>query len=181
MTSSLIPEVPGFDEPLEMLVACHGRIAQQCTTLEKLVGHLARHGTDDRARQAAAAVMRYFDSAGRHHHEDEESDLFPALLAVGREGNSPGLVAAIEALRSDHRQMETAWQGLRNALADIAAGMPTALDPTEVAAFTALYRNHIAREEGEVFAVAHSLLDVETLERLGNRMAARRQVTPQKP
>ena len=35
---------PGFDEPLEMLHACHGRIQAQLATLEKLVPHLAREG-----------------------------------------------------------------------------------------------------------------------------------------
>ena len=28
---------PGFDNPLEMLEACHGRIQSQCATLKKLL------------------------------------------------------------------------------------------------------------------------------------------------
>jgi len=70
----------GFEVPLEMLSACHGRIEQQCSTLRRLQSHLLAHGADDQARVAAAAVMRYFDLAARQHHEDEERDLFPALL-----------------------------------------------------------------------------------------------------
>jgi iron-sulfur cluster repair protein YtfE (RIC family) len=70
----------GFEVPLEMLAACHGRVQHQCETLLRLVTHLQTHGADRPAQEAASAVMRYFDTAARHHHEDEEQDLFPALL-----------------------------------------------------------------------------------------------------
>lgn len=70
----------GFEVPLEMLAACHGRVQHQCKTLLRLVTHLQTHGADRPAQEAANAVMRYFDTAARHHHEDEEQDLFPALL-----------------------------------------------------------------------------------------------------
>ena len=33
---------PGFDRPLEVLEACHARIAKQCDTLDKLLMHLSR-------------------------------------------------------------------------------------------------------------------------------------------
>ena len=52
----------GFEVPLEMLAACHGRVEAQCATLRRLVAHLAAHGADEQARDAARAVMRYFDS-----------------------------------------------------------------------------------------------------------------------
>jgi ATP phosphoribosyltransferase regulatory subunit HisZ len=39
----------GFEVPLEMLAACHGRVEAQCATLRRLVGHLARHGADRQA------------------------------------------------------------------------------------------------------------------------------------
>ena len=68
-----------FDEPLEMLAACHERIEAQLGTLERLAQHLPRHGCDADARSAAAAVVRYFDTAGMLHHQDEDEDLFPLL------------------------------------------------------------------------------------------------------
>jgi hypothetical protein len=41
MTVSLLgAAAPGFDRPLEVLEACHGRIAKQCDTLDKLLAHL---------------------------------------------------------------------------------------------------------------------------------------------
>ena len=70
----------GFEVPLEMLAACHHRVESQCTTLQRLVAHLATHGSDEGARVAAAAVLRYFDTSAVDHHADEEIDLFPALI-----------------------------------------------------------------------------------------------------
>lgn len=70
----------GFEVPLEMLAACHLRVQDQCSTLLRLVTHIAAHGPDRPAQEAATAVMRYFDTSARHHHDDEERDLFPALI-----------------------------------------------------------------------------------------------------
>ena len=52
----------GFEVPLEMLAACHGRVQHQCATLQRLLPHLQRHGADRDAQDAARAIMRYFDS-----------------------------------------------------------------------------------------------------------------------
>ncbi|MEP6970638.1 MAG: hemerythrin domain-containing protein, partial [Betaproteobacteria bacterium] len=53
----------GFEVPLEMLAACHLRVLKQCSTLRRLVTHLATHRAGEDARIAATAVMRYFDTA----------------------------------------------------------------------------------------------------------------------
>ncbi len=70
----------GFEVLLAMLSACHHRVERQCATLRRLVAHLASNGTDEDARTAAAAVMRYFDTSAKDHHADEETDLFPAIM-----------------------------------------------------------------------------------------------------
>ena len=83
--NSLLPEsAPGFDRPIAVLKHCHDRIRKQLATLEKLLAHLPRHGADEQARQAAAAVMKYFDQAAPLHHADEEQNLLPMLRAVAR-------------------------------------------------------------------------------------------------
>ena len=84
----------GFEVPLEMLAACHLRVQSQCATLLRLVPHMAAHGSDRPAQEAAAAVMRYFDTSARHHHEDEEQDLFPALLLRATHRTRRGRTAA---------------------------------------------------------------------------------------
>ena len=62
----------GFEAPLEMLSACHGRVESQCQTLLRLPPHLAANGPDQAAREAAQNIMRYFDTSARNHHADEE-------------------------------------------------------------------------------------------------------------
>ena len=84
MTVSLLgAAAPGFDRPLDVLEACHGRIARQCDTLGKLLAHLPTQGADAQAQQAARAVLTYFDTAAVHHHDDEERNLFPLLEQAG--------------------------------------------------------------------------------------------------
>jgi iron-sulfur cluster repair protein YtfE (RIC family) len=106
----------GFEVPLEMLAACHGRVQHQCETLLRLVTHLQTHGADRPAQEAASAVMRYFDTAARHHHEDEEQDLFPALLESMAGSDAVCLRELTASLCSDHRLLEQRWASLRQRL-----------------------------------------------------------------
>ncbi|HKR41499.1 MAG TPA: hemerythrin domain-containing protein [Paraburkholderia sp.] len=110
--SILINSAPSFDETIEMLKACHERIAAQCATFGKLVAHLPLHGPDMQAQQAARNVMRYFDVAGPHHHADEQQDLFPMLIEVSERLGSP-VGERIACLLDQHRYLETAWAQLR--------------------------------------------------------------------
>ena len=56
---SLISEpAVGFEQPFEMLVACHERVNRMLTLLSRLREHMSSHGADDNARQAARDVMR---------------------------------------------------------------------------------------------------------------------------
>jgi len=113
----LIKPAPSFDEPVEMLKACHERIAAQCATLGKLAAHLPLHGADAQARQAARNIMRYFDTAGPNHHADEEQDLFPMLIEISERLRSP-VAERIASLLDEHRSLEAAWAQLRAMLAD---------------------------------------------------------------
>ena len=60
----------GFEQPFEMLTACHERVHRMLRLLGKLREHLATRGHDEQAAQAARDVMRYFDQAAPLHHED---------------------------------------------------------------------------------------------------------------
>ncbi|MDD5057408.1 MAG: hemerythrin domain-containing protein [Sideroxydans sp.] len=163
---------PSFDDPLEMLLACHGRITAQCDTLHKLVEHLSAHGNDVQARQAAQAILRYFDSAGRHHHEDEERDLFPHLLAT----SDPAARALVARLLNEHAGTDAAWQRLRPLLHDIAEDRTAKLDAKIAAHFIALFAQHIALENSQLIPLARRILNKKQLETLGHNMAVRRGV-----
>ena len=165
---------PGFDEPLEMLYACHGRIQDQIATLEKLVPHLARAGCDAPAQEAARAVLRYFDSAGAQHHQDEEQDLFPLLRRYAGERGRADVLAALDELARDHRAMEGVYAIIRARLAEVAEVRSPRLDIEQVAHFAWLYRRHIMREEAIAFGFAAEVLTPAERVDLGARMAARR-------
>ena len=150
----------GFEVPLEMLAACHLRVQDQCSTLLRLVTHIAAHGPDRPAQEAATAVMRYFDTSARHHHDDEERDLFPALIE-----SMAGSVAVGKSTTS---------RILRALLSQVAAGQAVPLKQADVSSFTQLYERHIAREETELLPMARRLLSDAELDRVGLAMRMRR-------
>lgn len=166
----------GFEVPLEMLAACHGRMAAQFATLRRLDAHLARRGADRAAQEAATAVMRYFDLAAPHHHADEEQDLFPALIESMAGSDAVCLRALTAALAADHRTLEAAWRRLRRALQPLAAGDASAWQTGDAAAFIDLYERHMAREDTELLPMAQRLLSDAELDRIGRAMRARRGV-----
>ncbi|MEN9486198.1 MAG: hypothetical protein RJB37_4078, partial [Pseudomonadota bacterium] len=53
----------GFDQPFEMLQACHERVERSLALLQRLVAHVRDHGHDTASRSAARDVLRYFDLA----------------------------------------------------------------------------------------------------------------------
>ena len=164
----------GFEAPLEMLSACHGRVERQCQTLLRLVPHLAANGADQAAREAAQNVLRYFDTSARHHHADEEEDLFPALLLTASGTDLAALNELVAALRSQHRELEQAWAELRWKLEGVWLGTLRELDADEVGRLAELYRSHIAREEAELLPLAARLLGTEQLDGVGRAMRERR-------
>lgn len=173
MTVSLLgAAAPGFDRPLAVLEACHGRIARQCDTLDRLLAHLSAHGPDTQAQQAARAVLAYFDTAAVNHHDDEERNLFPLLEQVG----AAGACDLVETLTLEHEELTLLWRPLRVELQQIEAGAASTLDPVQVRRFNALNRAHLEFENTHVLPLAQQTLGAAEIERLGRAMAARRGV-----
>jgi hemerythrin-like domain-containing protein len=148
MTRSLLgTAAPGFDRPLDVLEACHDRIARQCDTLEKLLAHVPTHG-------------------------DEERNLFPLLELAG----APDACDLVETLTLEHDELALLWRQLRPDLQQIEQGMALLLDEGLVRRFIALYRSHLEFENTQVLPLARQLLGSAEMERLGRAMAARRGV-----
>jgi hemerythrin-like domain-containing protein len=164
----------GFDQPFELLSACHERVQRSLDLLRRARQHIAQHGHDANSRSAVADVLRYFDIAAPLHHEDEELHLFPPLLAH----SDTAVRAAVARLHDDHRQMHAAWQPLRTLLLrwrdDAAASLPAPQDDALIDTFTALYPPHIELEESLAYPAAQAALDAATQARMGGEMAARR-------
>lgn len=166
---------PSFDNPLEMLHACHGKILRQCDTLRKLATHLTSNGCDQQAQQAAQGILRYFDTAGQFHHQDEEEDVFPALR-VSADSDKSHLESLLERLLQEHTSMLAAWDALRPVLLQLSQGIQVPLASSMAENFINRYTQHIAVEENELLPVAARLLDSQQQLKIGKHMAERRGV-----
>jgi hemerythrin-like domain-containing protein len=168
----------GFEQPFEMLEACHDRVRRSLELLARLVVHVQSHGHDTRSRSAARDVLRYFDLAAPHHHEDEERHVFPRLLASGEDS----LVQAVRRLRADHELMSQRWAALRPGLAawaeDGGAGPVDAALREHAQAFQALYAAHLPIEERLVFPAARVRCDEAACAAMGSEMQQRRRASP---
>lgn len=165
----------GFEQPFEMLEACHERVRRSLALLARLIAHVELKGHDAQSRSAAADVLRYFDLAAPLHHEDEERHVFALLEHCG----DATLETATARLRSDHAHMEALWAQLRVTLVEWAA--PGALQPADVLTqqrareFASLHAGHLHVEETLVFPAARSRTDTARLAHMSAEMQGRRQ------
>jgi hemerythrin-like domain-containing protein len=174
----LIDPPAGFDDPLEMLLACHRRIEKQLETLKRLRAHLASEGVDPEASAAAQSVLRYFGKSAVDHHHDEERDVFPLLeTRMGASGDALRFRALRTRLEADHRELEAAWHRLKKPLEGVAEGLMRLLPETDVHAFVSAYANHILTEEIALREFFQRWVDDGDREKLGRAMAARRNVS----
>jgi hemerythrin-like domain-containing protein len=168
----------GFEQPFEMLEACHERVQRSLALLDRLVEHVHGQGLDADARSAARDVLRYFDLAAPLHHEDEERHVLPRL-AASADAESRALAAL---LQQEHRRQETLWQVLREPLAawaaepaEGAAPPPERFPaPDALSEFQALYARHIAREESVAYPQARADFPAAALAAMSEDMTARR-------
>lgn len=170
MPNNLLRTLPSFDNPMELLGACHDNVRRFTGQLTQLVKILAENGDDQQAKTLATQILRYFDQAAPHHHADEEENLFPALLQL----NNAKLSADIQNLYREHQQMAAAWQALRAELIKIQANQTA--DLSSALTFCQLYEQHALFEDEHIYPHAQSL-QAETLKQLGLLMASRRSHT----
>ena len=167
-----LPEsLPGFDQPLALLRACHTKILAHCDLLEQLVENIGNAGKEEENRSAARRIMTYFSTSARHHHQDEEIDLFPLLMR-----QSLKLADLVHGLKQQHRELDDLWEA-------IAADLKRMQDITDHAAlagrvrsFCELNRRHTRLENMELLPRAESILSSRQLKDIGAAMAARRGV-----
>lgn len=163
----------GFEQPFEMLAACHDRVRNSLALLGRLLAHIDANGHDVQSRGAAADVLRYFDIAAPLHHEDEERHVFPLLAASDAE-----LADIAERLQADHLEMAAEWQMLRTTLSawtdEAASGSVGDAQRRCAERFAALYAPHLAIEEARIFPAARARLDAAALVAIGAEMQSRR-------
>lgn len=167
----------GFDDPVELWLACHERVLRFCSLMARLNQHLAQVGADADARVTANSIRRYFNEAAPRHHADEEIDLFPRLRARLTAEELAALEPALAAIEQDHRITEGLWQGLDATLARVEAGERSELDPAIVDRWTALYQHHILAEEQVILPALRRALTAADWKAAGRAMAERRGAT----
>jgi hemerythrin-like domain-containing protein len=172
MSPEPLPDrLPGFDEPLALLSACHTKMLAHCDLLERLVAAPGDDTREEEAREAKRKVIGYFTTSAPQHHQDEESDLFPLLVR-----QSLKLADLIHSLKQEHRQLAALWEALLPELQRLpeVADHQSLVEKTTV--FCELNRQHIRRENMEFLPLAESSLSRRQLKDIGIAMAGRRGV-----
>jgi hemerythrin-like domain-containing protein len=124
-----------------------------CVVLER---SLAQDRTEANVARLGAKVWDRFELELVNHFALEEELLFPAIES--ELGQSP----LVSELVAQHRQME-----------EMARTIQAGADPANLAAFAALLRAHIRREENELFEHVQDRLSPATMERLGREFETR--------
>jgi hemerythrin-like domain-containing protein len=165
-----------FDHPLEILTLCHEKVRRFALLTDKLQTHVAQHGADDAAAQAAQKVLRYFNIAAPLHHDDEDLDVYPALLALTEDrfqgAQKTVLAAAIHRLQNEHTELARLWTDARQWLVQIEQKQ-SVTPPATLKQFIQAYPHHADCEEAEIYPFIE-LLEPHTLQVIGQRMAQRR-------
>jgi len=168
----------GYEAPFQMLSACHERVQRTLTLLQRLHQHVAQHGGDEQAVQAARDVLRYFEQAAPQHHLDEERHVFPRVLALG----DATLTQVVHRLQRDHLEMESTWSRVRAELQQLMDQGPLLsaswVNDTQALFqhFVSLYERHIPDEEKLVFPAGERALEADALNAMAQDMMQRRGV-----
>ncbi len=168
---NLLNNLPGFDEPLALLRACHKNILDHCDRLEALLVHINEQGVDDEARKAARNIVRYFSTNALLHHRDEEEDLFPRLNR-----QSIRIAELIRDLKQEHKKLDQLWETIHPELKKLPDGNFSDSFLQAAHDFCSLSRQHVNRENMEFLPMAASSLSQLDLADIGASMAARRGV-----
>ena len=143
------PALPEFDT----LDQTHREALQMLQAFDELLAHLHDNGPDETAQASAQRVMAFFAGPGRTHHAEEERHVFPALLS----STDVEMVQHVRRLQQDHGWLEEDWRELSPQVEAIAKGYnwyDLAMLRLALPVFTALYNEHIAREESLIYPEA---------------------------
>jgi len=162
-----LPEnLPGFDDPIGMLRACHEKMQAHCELLAAL---LEKESLDNEAREAARNLSRYFSQSTPLHHRDEEEDLFPRINR-----QSLRIAELVHTLKKEHETLDLLWNRIVPELKKLPAdGFSDAFKQAAME-FSTLCRVHIALENRELLPLASNSLSQQALAEIGESMAARR-------
>jgi hemerythrin-like domain-containing protein len=167
-----------FEDPIGLLTDCHRRI-------ERFLGVLVRVAADAHGgpltpgqRAPFENALRYFRDAAPRHTADEESTIFPRMRASS-DAEVQAALGRLDALEGDHDRADAAHAEVDHLGRKwLVAGTLVEADAARLSdllgELSALYRNHIAVEEGAVFPLAARILSPDDRKAAGREMSTRR-------
>ena len=161
-------KLASWNEPIEMLYACHGKVKRFCRQLTILPDYLAKNGCNQAVKNDVQQILNYFNQSAPLHHDDEEQDFFPTLLRYAPEAREQ-----VEELERQHIVLHRNWTAVQNQLLAVVEGSRSGLDDAVLTDFTGGYDRHIAIEE-PLFDLGREVIPEEQRRAIGKIMAARR-------
>ncbi|MFN7921708.1 MAG: hemerythrin domain-containing protein [Bryobacteraceae bacterium] len=146
-----------LDKPLEHLLACHQRILERMSMLERATA--AAGEKPEESAELIAKVLRFLDSNGAWHTEDEENSVFPRL--AGKVGEDE--VAYLNELTRQHEDLDAALDRFK-----------AERSQANAAALADGYRKHIAFEESRLGGIIKRVLSEEEFAAVSVEMKQRR-------
>jgi hemerythrin-like domain-containing protein len=169
MSDTGLPErLPGFDDPVGLLRACHEKMLNHCKMLTDLID---RDSLDAAARETARNINRYFSHSAPLHHRDEEEDLFPRINR-----QSLKIAELVQTLKKEHEALDALWSNMAPELKQLPENGFSSLFKQAAREYSTLCEQHIARENRELLPLARNSLSRQVLLEIGEKMAARRGV-----
>ena len=159
-----------WNEPIEMLYACHGKVKRFCRQLTILPDYLAKNGCNQAVKNDVQQILNYFNQSAPLHHDDEEKDFFPLLVKYVPEAQKN-----IDELERQHVTLHDSWTKLSEQLQALLAGERENIDVALINHFVSGYDKHIALEE-PLFELGKQHLSESELRQIGEIMSARRRV-----
>ena len=155
-----------LSSPLDHLIACHRRIEERLSTLERAGEELSTRPAE--ALDAIRSAMQFMETNGLRHTQDEEESLFPRLLPH----LSSDERAFVTTLETEHEQADRIYEELKRT----AALLPESADHYVRLAgeLRALYGGHIRAEEETLIGLARRLLTATDIQAIAGEMSMRR-------
>lgn len=169
MSDTGLPEMlPGFDDPIGLLRACHEKMLSHC---ELLAGLADGDSLDTAARETARNINRYFSHSAPLHHRDEEEDLFPRINR-----QSLRIAELVHTLKKEHEALDALWNSIAAELKQLPADGFSSTFKQTAKEYSTLCGQHIARENRELLPLVSNSLSHQVLLEIGESMAKRRGV-----
>lgn len=159
-----------WNEPIEMLYACHSKVKRFCRQLSILPDYLEKHGYTQAVLNDVEQILSYFNRAAPLHHDDEELDFFPQLVKV-----APQAQSAIDELEQQHKNLHKNWNALSAQIEELISEQRQNIDEHLIERFIQGYERHITLEE-PLFEMGREFLADDVLSEMGKNMSIRRQV-----